>query len=225
MWCVPELTADYIAQMEDVLETYAKPLDPTEPGVCLDEKSLTLHADTRPTTAARPGKAPRRDYEYPRCGTANAFCAVEPKAGRHFVFITPRRTADHFAQVLFRLALAYPAARTIHLILDNLNIPRRQSLVNFYGEEAGSQIWGRFTIHHTPKHASWLNQAEIQISLFARQCLGPRRLASLAMLRREAAAWLRRVHRQRTKIRWAFTRRAARKTFGYKYKLSKRSKY
>ena len=223
MWCVPELTADYIARMEDVLETYEKPLDPAEPVVCLDEKPITLHADTRPTTPARPGKAPRRDYEYQRRGTANAFCAVEPKAGRHFVFITPRRTADHFAQVLFHLALAYPAARTIHLILDNLNIHCRKSLVGFYGEEVGGQIWDRFTIHHTPKHASWLNQAEIQISLFSRQCLGRRRLESLAVLRREAAAWVRRVDRHRIKIRWTFTRRAARKTFGYKYKISKRS--
>jgi DDE superfamily endonuclease len=225
MWCVPELNDEYVAAMEDVLETYEKAYDSHQPVVCLDEKPITLHADTRPSTPVQPGKERRRDYEYQRCGTANAFCAIEPKAGRHFVFITPDRTAVQFAQALFHLAMAYPDAQTIHLVLDNLNIHCRKSLINFYGEEIGGQIWDRFTVHHTPKHASWLNQAEIQISLFSRQCLGNRRIADLPSLGREAAAWTRRANRKRITIQWTFDRKAARKVFGYKCIISMRSKH
>jgi hypothetical protein len=211
--------------MEDVLETYEKPYDPAEPVVCLDEKPVTLHADSRPGLPLRPGRFARRDYEYVRRGTANVFCAFEPKAGRHFLFVTPQRTGYHFAQVLFRLALAYPGARTIHLVLDNLNIHTRKSLVDFYGEAVGQDIWSRFTLHYTPKHASWLNQAEIQISLFSRQCLGRRRIATLPELRRLTAAWKRHANRQRLSINWTFNRRSARKVFRYKYKPSKRSQH
>src|SRR3954470_13910201 len=151
--------------MEDVLEVYERPYDPQQPVICLDEKPITLHADVRPTTPAAPGREARRDNEYKRCGTANVFCAVEPKAGRHFTFATPDRSGVEFAQVICHLASNYPEATTIHLVLDNLNIHRRKSLTDFYGEEAGHELWDRFTVHYTPRHGSWLNQAEIEISL------------------------------------------------------------
>ena len=96
MWCVADLNEDYITKMEDVLETYEQPYDPQQPVVCLDEKPVTLHADVRPSTPAKPGREARRDNEYERCGTANVFCAVEPKAGRHFTFPTPDRSAFQF---------------------------------------------------------------------------------------------------------------------------------
>jgi DDE superfamily endonuclease len=128
MWCVAELDDQYIAKMEEVLETYEKPYDPAEPVVCLDEKPVTLHADVRPTSPAEPGREARRDNEYERRGTANVFCAVEPKAGRHFTFATPNRSAFEFARVACELALQYPEAKTIHLVLDNLNIHRRKSI-------------------------------------------------------------------------------------------------
>jgi len=147
MWCVPELNQDYISNMEDVLETHERPYDPAEPVVCLDEKPVTLHADVRPTSPAAPGREARQDNEYKRCGTANIFCAVEPKAGRHFTFATPDRSSVEFAQVAAELALQYPEARTIHLVLDNLNIHRRKSLTDLYGEEFGSEVWNRFTVH------------------------------------------------------------------------------
>src|SRR6478672_1835892 len=99
MWVVAELDDDYIAKMEDVLETYEQPYDPAEPVVCLDEKPVTLHADVRPPSPAQPGREARRDNEYERCGTANVFLAVEPKAGRHFTFSTPDRSGFEFAQV------------------------------------------------------------------------------------------------------------------------------
>jgi transposase len=224
MWCVAELNDEYIAKMEDVLETYERPDDPAQPVVCLDEKPVTLHADVRPASAAQPGREARRDNEYERRGTANVFCAVEPKAGRHFTFATPDRSAFQFAQVACELALQYPEAETIHLVMDNLNIHHRKSVIDTFGAEMGNEIWDRFTVHYTPTHGSWLNQAEIEIGLFSRQCLGSRRIPDLKTLRRESRAWNRRMNRDCIKINWKFDRRSARRKFGYKRKFSKRSK-
>jgi transposase len=151
------------------------------------------------------------------------FCAVEPKAGRHFTFATPDRSAFQFAQAAFQLAIRYPDAETIHVVMDNLNIHRPKSLTDVYGPEVGGQIWDRFTVHYTPTHGSWLNQAEIEIGIFSRQCLGTRRIPDLKTLRREARAWSRRMNRARVKINWRFTRQAARRKFGYRKKRFRRS--
>jgi hypothetical protein len=223
MWCVADLDEEYIARMEGVLEVYERPYDPQQPVVCLDEKPVTLHADVRPASPAKPGREARRDNEYKRCGTANVFCAVEPKAGRHFTFPTPDRSGFQFAQVLFRLALQYPQAETIHLIMDNLSSHHRKSLADLYGPEMAAEVWGCFTVHYTPRHGSWLNQAEIEIGLFARQCLGSRRIPNLKTLQEEAGAWNRRMNRNRVQINWKFDRKAARRKFGYKWNSSKRS--
>jgi DDE superfamily endonuclease len=176
---VAELDKEYIRKMGDVLAVYEKPYDPAEPVVCLDEKPVSLQADVRPAEPPAPGRIAKRDSEYERCGTANVFCAVEPKTGQHFTWPTPNRSAAEFAQVMDKLAAQYPAADTIHLVMDNLNIHCRKSLTDFYGLEIAGSLWGRFTVHYTPKHGSWLNQAEIEISLFSRQCLGKRRIPSL----------------------------------------------
>ena len=153
MWCVAELNEDYIAKMEDVLETYEQPYDPQQPVVCLDEKPVTLHADVRPASPAAPGREARQDNEYERCGTANVFCAVEPKAGRHFTFPTPDRSGFEFAQVAFRLALQYPEAKTIHLVVDNLNIHCRKSLTDLYGAEVGGEDLG--PVHRSLHAHAW----------------------------------------------------------------------
>jgi hypothetical protein len=224
MWVVADLNEDYITRMEDVLEVYERPYDEQEPVVCLDEKPITLHADVRPGSPAAPGREARRDNEYERCGTANVFCAVEPKAGRHFTFPTPDRSGFEFARVAVNLALAYPEAKTIHLVMDNLNIHRRKALADVFGAEMATQVWDRFTVHYTPTHGSWLNQAEIEIGLFSRQCLGKRRIASLKNLKAEARAWNRRMNRDRVKIDWKFDRRDARRKFGYKCQSFTRSK-
>jgi DDE superfamily endonuclease len=225
MWCVAELDATYIAKMEDVLATYEKPYNSSEPVICLDEKPVTLHGEVRPSSPARPGREARRDSEYERRGTANVFCAVEPKAGRHFTFPTPNRSAFEFAKVVSHLAMQYPEAKTIHLVMDNLNIHRRKSLTDAFGMEIGGEIWDRFTVHFTPTHGSWLDQAEIEIGLYSRQCLGARRIPDLQTLRRESRAWNRRVNRERVKINWRFDRRAARRKFDYKGKAIKRSEH
>lgn len=168
--------------MEDVLELYERPYDSREPVVCLDEKPVSLHADVRPPRPARPGHIAKRDNEYRRCGTANIFAIVEPKAGRHLNRVTPNRSAKQFARAIAALVVAYPKARTIHLVLDNLNIHCEGSLVPVFGERRARQLWRRLTIHHTPKHGSWLNQAEIELSLLARQALGTERITTRGAL-------------------------------------------
>jgi hypothetical protein len=224
MWCVADLNEDYITKMEDVLETYEQPYDPQQPVVCLDEKPVMLHADVRPASPVKPGREARRDNEYERCGTANVFCAVEPKAGRHFTFATPDRSGFEFAQAAVTLAMQYPAAKTIHLVMDNLNIHHRKSLTDVFGPEMAAEVWDRFTVHYTPTHGSWLNQAEIEIGIFSRQCLGNRRIPNLKTLRREAKAWNQRMNRDRVKIAWKFDRKTARRKFGYKRNSFTRSK-
>ncbi len=211
-----DLTDQYLASMEEVLEIYERPHNPSEPVVCLDEKPVTLHADVRPARPMVPGKVSRPDYEYKRCGTANVFCAVEPLTGKHFTMATPNRKAPQFAEALETIIGSYPEAATIHLVMDNLNIHVAKSLLDHFGQEKGTQLWGRLTVHYTPKHGSWLNQAEIEISLLARQCLGNRRIPTLEALPSEVQAWNARVNRDQVKIDWQFTRKKARQKFGYK---------
>ena len=122
MWCVASLDSEYIKRMEDVLATYEKPLDFREPVVCVDERPIQLLKNTTSTSRmVRPGKIRKKDYEYKRKGTANAFCAVEPKRGRHFVEITKNRQAPQFAEMMRKIGRAYPNAKKIHLVMDNLN--------------------------------------------------------------------------------------------------------
>lgn len=215
MWCVAELDRNYITRMEDVLRTYERPYSSAEPVVCFDEKPITLHDHVRPTVSAAPGRIARCDSEYKRCGIANVFCAVEPKAGIHFTRPTPNRTAPEFAQAVAQIVLAYPFARRIHLVMDNLNIHCQKSLTDHFGQAIGHYLWSRLKVHYTPKHGSWLNQAEIEISLYSRQCLGRRRIATLEALTHESLAWNHKMNRDRVQIDWRFTRKRAREKFGY----------
>jgi len=221
MWCVAKLDEQYIERMEDVLEVYENPLSASAPVVCIDEKPVVLHEDIRALIPMRPGQVARRDYEYKRCGTANVFCGVEPKAGRHFTKVTPTRCSAEFADYLLETAARYPEADTIHLVMDNLSTHTRKALVERFGVKAGAWLWNRFTVHYTPKHGSWLNQAEMEVSLFSRQCLGKRRIGNIAALRKQARAWDRRVNRDRITIQWKFTRRQARRTLHYAITRSK----
>ena len=216
-WCVAELTPEYIRNMEDVLATYERPLDANQPVVCLDEKPVQVLADVRaPLPAQKPGQIAKQDNEYERRGTANIFCGVEPKSGRHFTEVTPTRSGAEFAGMMQRLASAYPEAKTIHVVMDNLSTHTAKSLTDRYGVESGKQLWDRFTVHYTPVHGSWLNQAEIEISVMAGQCLGKRRMGSIEKLRLEVRAWNRRTNRAKLKINWKFDRPAARRKFKYR---------
>jgi hypothetical protein len=214
MWCIPQLDEEFVERMEDLLTLYEKPLDPMEPVVCLDEKPVQCLDDKRRTIRVRNGSY-RRDYEYIRRGTANVFCVVEPKAGRHLTRATPNRKKPAFARMLRRIANAYPEVRTIHLVMDNLSTHTKKALIDTFGATEGEKLWSRFTVHYTPKHGSWLDQAEIGISIFSRQCLGKRRIGSFRALQAETAAWRSRVDRARLTIDWKFTVADARRKFRY----------
>ena len=164
------------------------------------------------------------DAEYERHGTGNLFLAFAPLHGWRTVQVTERRTKPDWAYFIKDVVdVHFPDAELITLVMDNLNIHRCKPLTDLYGAEFGAEIWNRFQVHYTPTHGSWLNQAEIEIGLFARQCLGNRRIPDLKTLRRESLAWNRRMNRSRTKINWKFDRKTARRKFGYKPQSVKRS--
>ena len=214
MWCVPSLDAEFIARMEKLLRLYAEPLSEAEPVVCLDEKPVQLLRDARATRRCSHGSV-LRDYEYRRCGTANIFCVVDPKAGRHFIKVTRRRTKADFARCVRDIVRRYPRARTIHLVMDNLSTHSFRALEETFGLGTAKKLWRRLTVHFTPKHGSWLNQAEIEISMVSNESLGRRRFGDIDALRRHVGAWQRAANRDRRRIRWGFTVRKARKKFAY----------
>lgn len=225
MWCVPAIDGQYVERMEDVLELYARPLDPLEPVVCLDERPVVLHDAARPGKPMRPGKTARIDYEYVRRGTANVFCIVEPKTGRRLTHATANRTGRRFAIAVRKIARRYARATTIHLVMDNLSTHAKSSLVAAYGEAAADRLWSRFTIHYTPKHASWLDAAELEASLVSRECLGTRRIGDLETLVSDVSAWSKRADKSRRRIKWRFRVADARRVFRYDGITSPRSEH
>lgn len=216
MWCIPKLDDEYIERMEDVLDTIAKAPNAAEPVVALDERPVQLLGSKRTGRPSAPGKIGRQDYEYTRNGVANVFGIIAPHEGRHLTHATRDRKAPNFARALKRISDAYPTAERIHLIVDNLNTHREKSLIVTFGEEAGRALWARFAVHYTPKHGSWLNPAEIEISLWSRECLGNRRLASFDDLRATTARWNACSNRARRMIAWRFKKRDARRLFRYR---------
>lgn len=201
--------------MEDILDLLAKPLNPAQPVVALDERPVPLRSDVRPKRPAKPGKIMRRDSEYKRHSVANVFAIVAPAEGRHLTHATGDRKGPRFAAALKRVARAYEHADVIHLIVDNLSTHTKKSLIKALGKEAGDRLWSRFHVHYTPRHGSWLNPAEIAISLWSRECQGKDRVSSLSELRTRTAHWNKRANRDRRRIRWWFRTADARRTFGY----------
>lgn len=220
-WCVPKLTDEFRACMEDVLDQYEKPYDPREPVVCLDEQPYQLLDDARPGQLAAPGRVAKQDYEYRRRGTCSIFVAVEPKGGKRFVQARRHRKRPDFACFVRDLLKRYPKARRIHLVLDNLNTHNATSLLETFGAKAARRLLERIVWHHTPTHASWLNMAEIEISVLTKQCLG-RRLGLLEQVQRHAATWSRDRNRRKATICWTFNRQDARRVFPelYRHKLA-----
>lgn len=215
MWCIGKLDEEYIRRMEDVLDVYEREYDASRPVVCMDEKPVPLQGDIRATIPCKPGSPLKRDSEYSRHGSANVFCAVEPKVGQYTNTVTERRTGDDFAKFIGSIERRYSAAERIVLIMDNLNTHCEASLIGFYGEENGRALWKRFEVHYTPKHASWLNQAEIAIGMYSRQCLGNTRIADVETLRKKTKAWNRIANRKNITINWKFTSTDARDKFQY----------
>ena len=194
--------------MEDVLEVYHRPYDPTRPQICFDETSKQLLEHTRVPIPACPGRAARVDDEYKRCGTANIFAAVEPLTGWCALQATEHRTNIDTAHFLRRLSdEEFPKAKAIVLVMDNLSTHTLSSLYEAFPPEEARRLTERFEIHHTPKHGSWLNIAEILLSSLARQCLN-QRIATLAELQAHLDAWRR--ARTTGRVNWRFTTADAR---------------
>lgn len=217
MWCVGKLTPEYRRRMYALLDLYARPLPRDELLVCVDEKSKQLMKHSRTPLAMRPGVPLREDYEYVREGTRNLFVAVEPRAGRRTVVVTARRTKQDFVAFIgYLLEKVYPKARRIHLVLDNLNTHFRRGFEEILGIRQAALLLRRVEFHYTPKHGSWLNMAEIEISAMSRQCLD-RRLPDEATMIREVKAWQEHRNEQRRTIDWTFTRQDADRKMGAHY--------
>ena len=203
--------------MEDVLELYAEPLDPSRPVVCFDECSKELHGHVADPIPASPGHPAKEDYEYVRNGTANLFVIVEPLAGLRRVTVTDRRTIPDFAaQMKYLCDVLYPAAAVIRVVLDNLNTHTLGSLFATYPPEEAWRLARRLEFHYTPKHASWLNMAECELSVLARQCLN-RRVPNKDELTVEVAAWVAERNRVNAKIVWTFRVADARRKLDFLY--------
>jgi hypothetical protein len=206
----PKADAEFVAAMEDVLEVYHRPYDEARPLVCLDEASKQLVGEVVEPIPAEPGQPERFDYEYIRNGTANLFLVTMPLLGWRAVHVTERRTALDFAEVIrWLVEEVHEEAEKVVLVMDNLNTHKVASLYEAFPPERARRIAERLEIHHTPKHGSWMNMAEIELSVLARQCLG-RRIETREELEREVAAWEEERNERQVGVRWRFTTADAR---------------
>jgi hypothetical protein len=212
MWCIPpEQDAAFVCQMEQVLEVYKRPYDSRRPVVCMDEQPRQLISETRrpiPAAAGRPGRV---DYEYTREGTCTAWMFVEPLGGWRDVRVTERKTAVDWAEQVRQLVddPRYAGAERITLVCDNLNTHGLASLYKAFGPAEALRIARRLELVHTPKHGSWLNVAESELSVLTRQCLS-RRIATLREVAEQSAAWVVRRNRKQVSVDWQFTTEDAR---------------
>lgn len=203
--------------MEDVLDLYAEPYDPTRPVVCLDERPVALRADVRPALPPAPGRPRRRDSEYARGGTACLAVAFEPHRGWRHVIPSQRRTKRDFAGWLKEVVdVHYPQAETIRLVVDNLNTHTPAALYEVYPPEEAHRLARTLEWHYTPKHGSWLNMVEIELSVLASTCLD-RRIPELEILAHETAAYTRRRNVAQATVQWRFTTRDARTKLAHLY--------
>ena len=197
--------------MEDVLEVYAEPYDPARPKVNFDETNKQLIQETRQPLPAQPGQPQRYDDEYARNGTRNLFLFVEPQAGRRHVHVTEQRTKVDFAhEMQWLVDEGYPEAIVIRVVLDNLNTHKIASLYEAFEPAEARRIARKLELHYTPKHGSWLNMAEIELSVLQHQCLD-RRIPDEATLKREIAAWEEQRNAEQATIDWRFSVTDARK--------------
>lgn len=175
--------------MEDVLELYAEPVKADQPVVCFDERPCVLHGDTRPALPMQPGRLARYDYEYQRNGTCNLFMLFQPGAGWRHAKVTQQRTKTDFAEVMRELVdVHFPDAEKIRVVLDNLNTHTPASLYVAFPPAEARRLLSKLEVHYTPKHASWLNMVEIELSVLVHQCL-KRRIPDIDSLSREVSAW------------------------------------
>jgi len=195
--------------MEKVLDVYKRPYNEAFPVVCMDESPRQLIKETRLALPLKPGRCVRHDYEYERRGVYTIFMADEPLAGRRLVKITEQRTKKDWAYFIKEIADMYENASKITLVMDNLNTHKPGSLYEVFAPEKAKELWDRFEFVHTPKHGSWLNMAEIELNVLARQCLN-RRIARLSTVKKEVDAWQNHRNNRCAKINWQFTTNDAR---------------
>jgi hypothetical protein len=210
-WVIPpQQNAEFVAAMEDVLEVYQRPRDPQRPMVCLDEQSKQLIKETRAPIPPAPGRVERSDYEYERNGTANLFMLFAPLEGWRHVKVTARRTKTDFAAVIRELVdVHFPAADKIVLVMDNLNTHKPASLYEAFPPAEARRLIEKLEIHYTPKHGSWLDMAETELSILTKQCLD-RRIPDADTLTREVTAWQAERNAAQATIDWQFTTAQAR---------------
>ena len=201
----PEHDGEYVARMEDVLAVYERPYDPTAPVVCMDEQPVQLIQETREPISAAPGRPARTDYEYKRNGTANIFLFTDPKAGRRKVSVTERRTKVDWAyEVRDLLDGPYAGVPKVTLVMDNLNTHTAGSLYEAFPPAEARRPAQRLDIHYTPKHGSWLNIAENELSALSKQCRS-RRIGTIEELRAQVAAWEGARNAATVQVNWRFT--------------------
>ncbi|MGM1023707.1 MAG: IS630 family transposase [Bacillota bacterium] len=210
-WCIPaKSSSEFVARMEDVLETYALPYDPEIPLICMDEQPIQLLDHSRPPQPMKAGQVLREDYEYVRKGSCSLFLFTEPLAGWRHVQASERRTKSDWAlQIQELLEVHYPEAKRVRLVMDNLNTHTISSLYETFAPEQALALAKRLEIHYTPKHGSWLNIAEIELSVMTIQCLN-RRIASIEELQGEVSAWETERNRVQKSVDWQFTTEQAR---------------
>ena len=210
-WCIPpKANAAFVAQMEDVLDVYTRPLDPKHPQVCFDESSKQQVKEVRTPLPGAPGQPARYDTEYERNGVSNLFMFFAPLENWRHVKVTDQRTAVDWAHCMRELVdVHFPEAERITVVLDNLNTHTPAALYAAFEPEEAKRIWDKLEFHYTPKHGSWLNMAEIELSVLSRQCL-ERRIADQATLIREVAAWEAERNTMQATVHWRFTTADAR---------------
>ena len=196
--------------MEKVLDVYKRPYNGAFPVVCMDESPRQLIKETRLALPPKPGRCIRHDYEYERCGVYTIFMASEPLAGLRLVKVTEQKTKKDWACFIEEIAEAYEDAAKITLVMDNLNTHKPGSLYEVFTPEKAKTLWDRFEFVYTPKHGSWLNMAEIELNVLARQCLN-RRIARLSKVKKEVAVWQNHRNNRNATINWQFTTKDARK--------------
>jgi len=210
MWCIPAVSAAFVAAMEHILDLYELPYDPRYPLVCFDETNKQLIMERRLPLPPQPGQAARYDYEYRRNGTRNLFMFFEPLASYRHIKVTERRTMQDFAHSMRWLVdVCYPDAKQIRVVLDNLNTHQPASLYETFEPAEANRILKRLEFHYTPKHGSWLNMAEIEFSVFSRQCLA-RRIPDEETLKRQVRALENERNANQATVNWQFTSRDAR---------------
>jgi len=216
-WCIGEINSAFVANMERVLDCYEKPYDPEYPVVCFDERPCQLIEDVVQPMPAKEGQDRREDYHYKRNGTAVVLAAVEPLVGARVIEVREQKTKKDYSEFMQKVADAYPDAKKIILIQDNLNTHNSSSFYENLPPEQAFALSSRFEMIYTPKKASWLNMAEIEFSALSKQCLD-RRIGNIQILKKEVKIWTKARNKKKVKIDWQFTKTKARDKFDRFYK-------